>query len=233
MANTRICPHCGVAGLRGSALESSYRHEFRDVVVFSVIVECPNPQCRNETIIVQAYKNLSRHNVETRFHQRVYPPPVGKRYGTPPVPASIVEDYTEAYQILTRSPKAAATLVRRAMQGVIRHFYGVSKGTLYAEIDAIKDVAEPTLWQAMDNVRKIGAIGAHMDRDIDLIVNIEPGEAEKLLELLEVMIDETFVAKQKRDERIKAVNEIAVGKAAERAAQKSAAEDGPDSDNGA
>ena len=40
---------------------------------------------------------------------------------------------------------------------------------------------------AIDAVRKIGNIGAHMERDINLIVDIDPNEAAILIGLIELL----------------------------------------------
>ena len=45
------------------------------------------------------------------------------------------------------------------------------------EIDAIKDKVDPLTWKSIDATRKIGNIGAHMEKDINLIVDVDPKEA--------------------------------------------------------
>ena len=68
------------------------------------------------------------------------------------------------------SPKASATLARRALQGMIRDYWKVSKGRLIDEIDAIKEKVDPITWKAIDAIRRIGNIGAHMEKDINVII---------------------------------------------------------------
>jgi hypothetical protein len=124
------------------------------------------------------------------------------------VPQAIKDDYTEACLIVEPSPKASATLSRRCLQGMIRGFFGVSKARLVDEIEAIKDKVDPTTWAAIDAVRSIGNIGAHMEKDIDLIVDVEPGEAEELIKLIELLIEDWYVNKHKREAQLKAVLKI-------------------------
>lgn len=131
------------------------------------------------------------------------------------VPEGIRRDYEEAYSILNKSPKASATLARRCLQGMIRDFFGVTdKPNLYQEIDAIKDRVMPAQWAAIDAVRKIGNIGAHMEKDVDLIIDVEQEEAEQLLRLIELLMDKWYVARHDEEELYKAIVETGKEKAA-------------------
>ena len=85
------------------------------------------------------------------------------------VPAAIRADYLEACLVRDLSPKASATLSRRCLQGMIRDFWGIKKARLIDEIEALKDKTDELTWEAIDSVRSIGNIGAHMQKDIDLI----------------------------------------------------------------
>ena len=55
------------------------------------------------------------------------------------IPEQIRDDYKEAVSIIDISPKAAATLLRRCLQGMIRDFWGIKGKTLNAEITDLKD----------------------------------------------------------------------------------------------
>ena len=102
------------------------------------------------------------------------------------------DDYYEACAIRDLSPKASATLTRRCLQGMIRDFCGIAKATLAKEIDALREALDNHTApkgvthesvEAIDAVRKVGNIGAHMEKDIALIVDVDPGEAQMLIEL--------------------------------------------------
>src|SRR5690606_29160361 len=115
---------------------------------------------------------------QKRRSWRLIPESMAKTYPTY-IPDSLIEDYTEACLIIDKSPKASATLARRCLQGMIRDFWAVTgKRSLAQEIDAIRDSVEPETWEAIDALRKLGNIGAHMERDINLIVEVEADEAE-------------------------------------------------------
>jgi hypothetical protein len=128
------------------------------------------------------------------------------------IPPAIVEDYTEACLIASLSPKASATLSRRCLQGMIRDFWKVLRVKLSDEIAAIKGMVDPDVWNAIEAVRKIGNIGAHMEADINTIVDVDPGEAQQLIGLIELLIDEWYVARENRKNRIAAVIAIGIAK---------------------
>ena len=73
------------------------------------------------------------------------------------------------------------------------------------------------LTRAVHAVRDVGNIGAHMEKDISVIVPVDPGEADALLKLIEVLLDETYVARQDREDRVNAVLQIAAAKKAAKA----------------
>ena len=102
-------------------------------------------------------------------------------------PEAIRTDYLEACSILDKSPRAAATLARRCLQGMIRDFWGVHDRSLAKEMERIQDKIPADLHEALKNLRELGNIGAHMETDVNLIVDIDPGEAQKLIKLLEVL----------------------------------------------
>jgi hypothetical protein len=124
------------------------------------------------------------------------------------IPKVIVDDYVEACLIVEPSAKASATLSRRCLQGMIRDFFGVKMNRLVDEIEAIKDKVDPATWEAIDAIRSIGNIGAHMEKDINVILDVDPGEAEELIKLIELLIEDWYVNKHKREEQLKAVLKI-------------------------
>lgn len=114
------------------------------------------------------------------------------------IPETIREDYEEACKIKDLSPKSSATLARRALQGMIRDFWGISGKSLYDEINQIKDKVDSDTFDAIDAVRKIGNIGAHMEKDVNVIIDIEPSEAELLINLIEELIEDWYIAREQR-----------------------------------
>lgn len=106
---------------------------------------------------------------------------------------------------------------------MIRHFCGISKSRLIDEITALREAVETgkaprgvtiESVDAIDHVRKIGNIGAHMEKDVDLVIDIDSGEAQALIELIEMLFDEWYVEQHARIERLKKIAEIGAEKSA-------------------
>lgn len=129
----------------------------------------------------------------------IFPVSIAKQF-PPYIPESIRQDYEEACSIVNLSPKASATLARRCLQGMIRDFFQISKNTLYEEIDAIKPKIPTEQWAVLDGLRRIGNIGAHMEKDINLIIDIEPDEAQKLIKLIELLLQQWYIERHNQEQ---------------------------------
>jgi len=147
------------------------------------------------------------------------------------IPTAIRDDYFEGCRIRELSPKASAALARRCLQGMIRDFCKIQKGRLIDEIEELrKRVDQSTSPQgvthesvdAIDHVRSIGNIGAHMEKDVNLIIDIDPGEAQALIELIEMLFVEWYVARKQRQDRLARVALIGAQKKQKRADAKAA-----------
>lgn len=67
-------------------------------------------------------------------------------------------------------------------------------------------------WTALDAVRKIGNVGAHMEKDVDLIIEIEPSEAGLLVGLIETLIGDWYIVREERKKQMEAIIGMAVEK---------------------
>lgn len=114
------------------------------------------------------------------------------------IPEAIRNDYEEAYAILNLSPKASATLARRCLQGMIHDFWDVRLKNLNQEITALKNKIPADLWLSIDALRQLGNIGAHMEKDTDVIIDIDPNEAESLIKLIELLMKEWYINREER-----------------------------------
>ena len=124
------------------------------------------------------------------------------------IPEPIKTDYLEACAILDASPRAAATLARRCLQGMIRDYWRVKAGNLASEIDLIKDKISVDEYRVLNGIRRLGNIGAHMEKDVNLIVDIDPGEAQKLVKVLELLLKDWYIARHDRNELYQEIFEI-------------------------
>lgn len=178
-------------------------------------IVCPNSECKRTILFLE----LTYNNGKEFFNKMIYPDKVIKQYPNY-IPQQIREDYEEACKIADISPKAAATLARRCLQGILRDFYQVTPRNLYNEIQAIKDRIDSNLFDTIDAVRQIGNIGAHMEKDANVIVDIEPEEAQQLIELIELLFDETYIRRHDREQRLLTIQKINADKQAIRKDQQ-------------
>jgi hypothetical protein len=183
-------------------------------------IVCPNTECRKTTLElwlhVREYDKFS--NPETGDllkHWQLIPSSSAKSFPNY-VPQAIIIDYDEACQICDLSPKASATLSRRCLQGILRDFWKVKPGRLVDEINQIEDKVDPLVWEAIDSVRKIGNIGAHMEKDINVIVDVEPEEAELLIGLIEMLIREWYILREERKKKLEDIKKLSATKQLER-----------------
>jgi len=95
---------------------------------------------------------------------------------------------------------------------MIRDFWGIRKNTLKEEIDSLQDKIDAGLWKAIHAVRSVGNIGAHMEKDVNFIVDVEPEEAQKLIRLIELLLYEWYVRRDDRARRVKDVIDLAQAK---------------------
>lgn len=180
-------------------------------------IVCPNPKCKKFALMAVLSHAEYQDFIESWKSKEVIQVwdliPSSKAQVLPKyIPKAIRDDYGEAHLILKLSPKASATLARRCLQGMIRDFWGVNFPTLKAEIDAIQGKVDPLVWQAIEAVRKVGNIGAHMEKDINVIVDVEPNEAELLVGLIEFLIKDWYVARDNKTQHLNAIIGVAAKK---------------------
>jgi hypothetical protein len=216
------CPYCGHSQTV-TDYNHHYSHSFQDnaagtgeeLYFAHRSVRCLNPDCQKLTLTAW-------------IAEREFVPGIGNRPGPTVqswqllpesisvvqpefIPQALRDDYYEACRILNLSPKSSATLARRCLQGMIRDFCSINKNRLIDEIKALEKAVNegsaprgvtPESVEAIDHVRKIGNIGAHMEADVNQIIEIDPEEAQVLIELIETLFQEWYVERQARNERL-------------------------------
>lgn len=217
------CPHCERAVTISSGRVTTDRHTLHIEnadgrrSLWSRFIVCPNPECRKYTLTASlyesAYSNQGERFVEKIEDWNLVPSSKAKTFPSY-IPLPILCDYKEACLIRDLSPKASATLSRRCLQGIIRDFWKTKPGRLVDEIDQIKPNVDPLTWGAIDAVRKLGNIGAHMEKDISVIVDVDPDEAELLIGLIETLLREWYVAREERKARMGSIVVAATAKKA-------------------
>src|SRR3989338_9369131 len=192
VGQTDICPHCKTAN----------RFEYvKDSSGFTV----------NLNSLIG--KNEGRYSLELcrctncgdiiiHFNERmIYPlgctrPPCPKEVEI--VNENISDDYKEACLVEQYSKKAAAALARRCLQNML-HDQGIKKNDLNKEIDEVMTKLPSHLSAAIDAIRTIGNFAAHPIKyqNTGEIVEVEKGEAEWSLDVLEQLFDFYYVAPEK------------------------------------
>lgn len=215
------CPHCQRHVTITNTISGENTvlyHENADGrhTLATTFIVCPNPECQKYTLEAQLHESTrtpSREKLGKMVKHWRLVPPSNARVFPDYIPQPLIDDYTEACLIKEHSPKASATLSRRCLQGTIRDYWGVKPGRLVDEIEAIKDKTDHLTWEAIDAVRKVGNIGAHMEKDINLIVDVDPNEAELLINLIETLFHDWYVNREERKKRLESIVGIGAKKA--------------------
>ena len=208
-----VCPYCGTQQAFENSFstqdvlygDQSIEDKEKRFILFSI--RCSNGRCRKITVIARNRSDGHQVDIAPQHVFRQFPDYI---------PAPIRADYEEASQILDLSPKAAATLLRRCLQGMIRDFWGISKSRLIDEVMELKNHVPAAQWKAIDGLRQLGNIGAHMEKDVNLIIDIEKEDALGLLQLIELLMIQWYVNRHEQELLYNTITNTAATKAAEK-----------------
>ena len=211
------CPHCGTGTRPRFEITSTWPYDpdndrgtgYR--LAYGHCTEC------DKLIVIMQRGNITfdgKHGVhildEVGDERIIYPLSYSHNI-EPEVPEKYKSDFKEACAVLPLSPKASAALSRRLLQNILREHFGIKRPDLAKEIEEFinrKDV--PTyLAEAVDAVRNVGNFAAHPLKNTNTgeIVDVEPGEAEWLLEVLGSLFDFAFVQPARLDAKKKQLND--------------------------
>lgn len=205
------CPHCLVefhASRSVEELGSDVDERWR-------ILNYTCPSCEKLVLYLRNYRIAPAGGEITKSTRLIHPKAPSRAPLPPEVPPEFGQDYTEACLVLADSPKASAALSRRCLQHLLREHSGVRASSLADEIQKVidSDKLPSHLAEAIDAVRNIGNFAAHPLKSgkSGEILDVEPGEAEWNLDVLEGLFDFYFVQpaalKKKRDELNKKLKE--------------------------
>lgn len=231
---TWICTTCGAKTVitspnlaQGTSLiRCTNTDDEKHILLSYTLIECPNADCQAQSFSVTAkHGTIYTNNNGGKSFKRIGTVGIGEFTFIPTTtsplsahsPSQVSNDYAEAFLIKNLSPKASATLARRALQGMVRDFFQIKdKRTLHQELEAIKDQCDSELYEALMAVKSIGNIGAHPEQDASLMVDVEPGEAETLLQLIHLLDQEWYVQRAARAQRLRNLKMLADSKEAAR-----------------
>lgn len=206
-----VCSLCG----NGISVEfqSVYLRGYGDYIGAVKYVRCPSCQ---KPIIYLLLNDPEDENYEEHL---VWPTPQNVFQKSVPeeVPSVLKTDYIEARLVLDLSPKASAALSRRVLQTLIRENEGIRNRTLSQEINTLLEENRLPAYisDVIDGIRHYGNFSAHQSEDLVTgdVIDVEPGEAEWLLEIIEDLFDFYYVRPRKSLMRKEALNKklIAAG----------------------
>lgn len=214
------CPYCKRDSTITESNLSKSVHYFdegnKDGVlgIVTQVTTCPNPACREYQIRAWLYKVvINGGNFEISgdpiMNWNLKPGSAAAKRFPDCVPRPILDVYEEACLIKDLSPRASAALSRKCLQGIIRNYWEVKKKRLVDEINEIQEKTDPITWEAIDSVRRIGNIGAHMEENIGLILDVDPNEAELLIGLIEILFKDWYIAREKRKRHLRKIIDVA------------------------
>jgi len=228
------CPYCHtqttIVTKSNTSSELHYydsNSKFGKIGLTTDFIVCPNPNCKELIIKASLYDDVRYSSVSGYYITKDDVPiqtwslrPDSLAIPQPDyIPEQIRNDYKEACSILKLSPKASATLARRCLQGMIRDFWGIARDRLIDEINELKkqSAINTSTLDSIEAIRHIGNIGAHMEKDVNTIIDIDEDEADLLIKLLEDLFEEWYIARYEREERNKAIQQLAQEKQAAKA----------------
>ncbi|MFV7790686.1 DUF4145 domain-containing protein [Aliarcobacter lanthieri] len=188
------CPHCKNY-IHIEYYYASIGHE-SNFKWYANYANCP---CCNKKIITLA---------KGSFNFLAYPKTSSCDNAPNEVPSHIAEDFNEAGLILNDSPKASAALSRRCLQTIIHEHFKIKKKNLSEEIDEVMTKVPEYISKQLDAIRQIGNFSAHpiKSQNTGEIVNVETGEAEWCLDILQSLFQFCYVQPKIAEEKMVELN---------------------------
>jgi hypothetical protein len=194
------CPHC----LENFHASLQTREVIQDEDGVWEVQSAMCPSCKKATIFLGTKKTL-QHDPHRQI--QIWPKEINRSPLPPEITESFATEYYEACLVLPYSPKASAALSRRCLQALLREKAGITPSNLSKEIGEVlaSKALPPDLAEAIDDIRNVGNFAAHPLKSTNtaLVLDVEPGEAEWTLDVLEILFDFYFVQparlKAKRD----------------------------------
>jgi hypothetical protein len=207
------CPHCRTVVRFEAATE--IHDEFNSAPIVStlhlagssehLILAVSNCPACGHLVLAVSEGIYSDEGFTTRTESLIWPLRIVRAPVPAEVPEHIAADYNEAALVLAFSPKASAALSRRCLQAVLKEAGGFQQRDLSIQIDAALPTLPSYIATNVDAIRNIGNFAAHpmKHQASGELLDVEPGEAEWNLDVLDLLFDFYYVqpsiAQQKRD----------------------------------
>lgn len=177
--------------------------------------ECQNSECQKVSVYTKAREEyfMPKYNEDdTEINDltewvQVFPQAIPDEAALPDyIPSEVREDFKQASLIKGISPKATVALCRYCIQYMIRDFWNISKGRLVDEIAELDEMgACPSSIEMLDAIRDMGNFGSHPERDVSVIIDVDPEDASLAIEITQTIIADWYIDKHEREKRQTAI----------------------------
>jgi len=172
------------------------------------ITKCPACQ---KWIIKLVQKILKAH--AWIHHADFQVKPIGSARASLPkeIPEKYAKYFKQSASVLPISPEASAALSRRCLQHLLREEAQVNPSNLSDEIQEVINSGNlpSSLSDSIDAIRNVGNFASHPIKSTNSgeVVDVEPGEAEWTLDVLEELFDHYLVKPLKIKAKRASLNE--------------------------
>lgn len=191
------CPNCQRASAltKGNISESQHTLSIENAMgrqtLSTTFFVCTNPECRKFTLLANLNRSSQAHNEEKLEGLvqawQLIPKTQPKEFSSS-VPQALLEDYREACLTRELSPRASAALCRRCLQGMLVDHWQAAPGELSDQFSAIQALIDQPTRDEIETLRNHGRIGIHWESNVNLLLEVEPDEADLLIELVERLL---------------------------------------------
>ena len=186
--NISVCPACGLRHVEVDVYgsHSRYTDYFTKTVAFK---ETPS----NSTPVVEVTFDCEELYILPKIAFDYYKTPAVKEIPHD-VPGDLAKDCMEAHKILRDSPRSSALLARRILGKVLKdNRHGQRKLN-----DQIGSLAKSKELSSIDieklhAVRNLGNISAHSMENSNTLLDVDPGEAELCLQIVDELFKHYYV----------------------------------------
>ena len=201
------CPHCSVTVY----LLSSSKGIANDVNGNWLVYYSTCPNCQRLVIELHRARHHGVTEIADRLVMLAYPKSIQRNLPPPEVPEEFTKDYLEAALIVRDSPKASAALSRRLLQHLLREKAGADQRNLFDAIQHVVDQGNlPShIAESLHTLRELGNFAAHPNKSTNTaeVIEVEHGEAEWCLDVIDALYDHYFVSPAKTQRAKDAMND--------------------------
>lgn len=194
------CPRCTTQAHFKPIARADYLHDAARAWRISIFA-CTS--CNGPVVLMAhgAFVPAAMPLVNARRVNMIEPASVQRPAPHVAVPAPWRDEYIEAASIQVLSPKSAAALLRRIVDGMLRE--KTPPATVHQMIEAMRPPALPDyVWNGLHDLRDFGNWGAHPKwTNVGQLVEIEPSEVDMCFEVVDAMFDHWYVGPKREVER--------------------------------